>query len=519
MIEAEVIGPGKLLYGPIEESALPDPLAPGAPIGQHLRVERLLRVCPQRTWYLVNNLGPKWARRKCWQCGNRYSPNRAQACTYCATPLRDLRFLATARWERPLFEAWQAWLALRRTDAGVVRPVAVLYRGELMISVYHYHGEGLLIDEPAPLSSHRLLRMADKLTAAISFLHDTGVVLRRLGPEHVLMMPDGTARLYDVDIDELLADRDAVYRHPAQPPRRDVRTLAALLLDYCAPGATDLVRFLRGAAHGTYATPLAFRTALSQLFSALDLHHGAHRAAAFSDAGLVRSNNEDSWRWLQLSEGATLYVVADGMGGHDGGEIASQLAVDRVCRSAVEGMKAEDDLDALTEGLRDAMHAANRDVLFRATSGGIQMGTTLVAAIVIDDPPTAIVANAGDSRAYLLRDEELHRITRDHTVVAELLQEGTITEAEAATHPAANMLTTTVGADEELSFDVFRVQLLSGDRLMLCSDGLWGHVSDEELGWVASAHRDRREVVQSLVRSAYADGGSDNLTLLLIDIP
>jgi serine/threonine protein phosphatase PrpC len=520
MLDAEVIGPGKLLYGPLEGSSLPDPLAAGAPVGQHLRIERLLRVCPRRMLYLVNNLGPKWNRRKCWNCGNRYSPNLAQACTYCATPLQDLRFLMTARWSTDLYRPWEAWVSRRAVYPGVVRPVAVMYRGDLMLSVYHHYGEGLLLDEPSPLSPRRIVRMLDQLAGGLAFFHDSGAVLRHLGPDNVLLMPDGTARWFDMDVDEVMPTREAVYRHPAQPPRRDVRELAQLFLRYCSPDDSDLERFLRGAAHGTYGSPLAFRTALAQLFDDLDVDHGRHEAAAYTDAGLIRDNNEDTWRWRRLTEGAVLYVLADGMGGHDAGELASALAVDRLCQFVSEGLGRSASPEQLTERLRNAFHAANQDVAHRARSAGLTMGTTMVAAIVIDgQDKQAIVANAGDSRAYLLRGNKLQQITKDHTVVAELLEEGAITAEEAETHPAANMLTSSIGAEADVDFDLFKVALRSKDRLFLCSDGLWGHVSNGELSWVLAAIEDQREVLQSLVRSAYADGGSDNLTMQLVDIP
>jgi protein phosphatase len=527
VIEAETIGPGLLMYGPIRGSSLPPPLSPGDAIGQHLRVERLVRAAPGRMLYLVNNLGPKWNKRLCWACGNKYSDTRARTCTFCRTPLVDLRFLATARWSKPTMAPWERWLQLRAKDPSFVRPVAMLYRGSLMITIYHYNGEALLLDEPSPLGRARVVSLARQLAGALAFLHDTGAITGPIGPEHVLLMPDGSARLYDPDVLEVLPSREAVYRHTSQPPRRDVRALARLLMRYCSPEDEDLLRFLRGAAHGAHASPAAFRTTLDSLFGAETDVEPSGAASAMSDLGLVRGNNEDAWRWRRLPDGAALYVVADGMGGQEGGEIASQTAVDRLCQVMGEGA-ADPTPAGMATRIAAATREANHEVLSRASTAGVRMGTTLVTAALVPEPAGAtgdgaamhaVVGNVGDSRCYLYREGVLTLLTADHTVVAELIADGDLTPEEAAAHPSAHMLTRSLGGELELGADVTVHRLQPEDRLLLCSDGLWGAVPHAELEWLIGTIQDRRELLQSLVRAAYAGGGHDNVTALVIDAP
>lgn len=520
MLEAEVIGPGKLLSGPMSGSCYPTAFPKGTAIGQHLRVERLLRASSGRMLYLINNLGPKWNRRKCWSCGNRYSPNQAQACTYCATPLRDLRFLMTARWHREAFPQWEAWIRARHDIQGMVRPVAILYRNDVMLTVYHYNGEGLLLDEPAPLAPRRVTWMAGQLADSLEAIHHSGALLDPFGPSNVVMMPDGSPRWFDLGIlDNLAGGIRALRHHPERPQRRDVRSLASMLLRYCAPDDTDLIRFLSGAAAGTYADARSFKAAIYRLFASFDTDRKPTPASAYSDTGLVRTNNEDDWAWRRLSEHAVLYVLADGMGGHDAGELASNVAVTKVC-DMLEQANGAGNVDEVAKNLRMAFLAANDEVAATASTSGLKMGTTLCAAVLLSkDEPTLVVANAGDSRAYLHRDRKLHQITRDHTVVAELLEDGIITAEQAEHHPASHVLTTTIGSEETLNFDVFKVKIRRGDRMMLCSDGLWGHVSNDRMNTILAEHDDRRTAIQALIRDAYHDGGSDNVTVQLIDMP
>jgi len=225
-------------------------------------------------------------------------------------------------------------------------------------------------------------------------------------------------------------------------------------------------------------------------------------AAAATDIGLVREGNEDSYL---VDE--PLFAVADGMGGHRGGEVASQLALETVEKLFRKG---EGDL---AEQVQEANRAVfERSVEDRQVAG---MGTTLTAALVEGD--RIRLAHVGDSRAYLLRDGELRRLTEDHTLVHRMVTEGEISETEAEAHPQRSVLTRALGVDMFVDVDDDVVQVRSGDRLLLCTDGLTGMVSEDEIKEMLQHVADPAEAAERLVRSANEAGGVDNITVVILD--
>ena len=230
---------------------------------------------------------------------------------------------------------------------------------------------------------------------------------------------------------------------------------------------------------------------------------------ASTDMGMVRQQNEDSF---VAEEG--LYVVADGMGGHNAGEVASALAVTAM-RAAVKGGVT----DAMR--LREVVQAANTAIYTASLDDSAQsgMGTTLTAAVVVPgEEPRFMVANVGDSRTYLFRDGVLSRVSIDHSYVQELVNEGLISEEEARVHPRRNIVTRALGIDRSVSVDVFTQVVRTGDRLVLCSDGLVDEVSDADITAVLLQHRDPQLTAESLVMVANAAGGRDNTTVVVVDI-
>jgi protein phosphatase len=223
---------------------------------------------------------------------------------------------------------------------------------------------------------------------------------------------------------------------------------------------------------------------------------------ATSDIGQVREGNEDSFLVLD-----PLYAVADGMGGHRGGEVASNLALQTIERmfTAQEGT------------LTEQVEQANRAVFERSQSDRdvAGMGTTLTAALV--QGAQVRLAHVGDSRAYLYRDGELQLLTEDHTLVHKMLMEGEISESEAETHPHRSILTRALGVDGNVQVDEGFVEMRNGDRLLLCTDGLTGMVSDEQIKAVLEESNDPQEAVDRLVRAANRAGGIDNITAVVID--
>jgi serine/threonine protein phosphatase PrpC len=225
-------------------------------------------------------------------------------------------------------------------------------------------------------------------------------------------------------------------------------------------------------------------------------------AATATDIGLVREGNEDSY----LTE-EPLFAVADGMGGHRGGEVASQLAVETL----------EKLFKQRVGDLPDQVQEANRVVFERSVVDEkvAGMGTTLTAALVEGD--RVRLAHVGDSRAYLLRDRKLRLLTEDHTLVHRMVSEGEISQEEAETHPQRSVLTRALGVDTVVDVDDDTVQVRPGDRLLLCTDGLTSMVSEEEIEEVLRTVPDPLDAAQRLVRMANEAGGVDNTTVVVLD--
>lgn len=229
-----------------------------------------------------------------------------------------------------------------------------------------------------------------------------------------------------------------------------------------------------------------------------------------TDAGKVRQNNEDA---LLVGEGhdPTLLVVADGIGGFEAGEIASSITID-VLRTLESGETFE---EAIQEANRRILAAARDD---EKLSG---MGTTIVAVRFAGEPeaPEAEVAHVGDSRAYLLRGEELRSLTEDHSLVSELIRSGELTRAEASHHPQKNLITRALGAGEEIEVDTSTLNVEAGDRLLLCSDGLSDMVPEDRIQSILiESSGDPETPARRLLSAALDAGGSDNVTAIVADV-
>jgi serine/threonine protein phosphatase PrpC len=222
-----------------------------------------------------------------------------------------------------------------------------------------------------------------------------------------------------------------------------------------------------------------------------------------SDIGRVRERNEDSY----LVE-PPLYAVADGMGGARGGDVASSLALDKMEEQFHEGKRS----------LGDLIRSANRVVFERSISDRkvSGMGTTLTAATV--DDSGAHLGHVGDSRAYLLRAGALRQLTDDHTLVNRMVKAGEITPEEAGAHPHRNVLTRSIGTEPEVVVDEEDVPLIDGDRLLLCSDGLTGMVTEPQIQAILETTPDPQEAADRLIKAANRAGGIDNITVVILDI-
>jgi serine/threonine protein phosphatase PrpC len=246
------------------------------------------------------------------------------------------------------------------------------------------------------------------------------------------------------------------------------------------------------------------------------------RSGAATDTGRLRTANQDSF--VMLPE-LGIYVVADGMGGAQGGEVASRMVIE-----AIEETYRDPGASSLSEVIAEAnqrIHEAADDPNLRG------MGTTTVVLAVVPEEPDPdepggtdsveppqhlLVVNVGDSRAYLYRDGGLTQLTDDHSVVAELVRDGRITAQEAEAHPQRNIITRVLGVYPEVTPDLWPVDPVRGDRYLLCSDGLFNEVNDDQMASVLRRLDDPSEAAAELVRLANEGGGRDNITVIVVDV-
>jgi protein phosphatase len=234
------------------------------------------------------------------------------------------------------------------------------------------------------------------------------------------------------------------------------------------------------------------------------------RSAARTDVGRRRRANEDCYA---IVAELGYFVVADGMGGHKAGQLASRLGAEAAVAAleTLEGSAA-----TLTEKLRCTIAAANREIYVAAQtkpeySG---MGTTLVSLLAVEG--RVALAHVGDSRAYLIRGGRIRQLTDDHSVVGELVRRREITELAAREHPHRHVLTRAIGVRREVAPDLAELTSSLGDLFVLCSDGLTGLVHDEEIAEAANAHTDLDTICAELVDLANERGGEDNITVVLV---
>lgn len=244
----------------------------------------------------------------------------------------------------------------------------------------------------------------------------------------------------------------------------------------------------------------------------VELHHGAA-----TDVGLVREANEDAFLVAP-----PVFVVADGMGGHDHGDVASRIVVEEFGRLAEEGYDAARGAEAVAATLlavqrRIREHDEAHHTTGVPTSGA---GTTAVIAMLVEqaDGPRWLLANVGDSRIYRFSDGELDQVSVDHSLVQELVDAGQLTAEQAVDHPDRNVITRALGGTVLAEADYFLLPLGSAERLLLCSDGVNGMIDDAEIARILGECGDPRDAADKLVAAAVAAGGRDNATAVIVDV-
>lgn len=476
--------------------------------------------------------------RRCWACGSTANEAGEAFCSDCGAALEQRRYsgvlLPAATPSGPALVSLVQDGAARAVLPAIWDQVEA--DGRILVLLQD-SGRGPVA---LPLDETAALRVGLDLARLLVALHSQGLVLGAVQPTNLEVTAAGEPRLRQVPGMRQLTDEERGAAISA-----DLRDLAALI-----EALTDTPRTTQrleedaalAAANEPNLTTILRQVRTETIEKADDLAERLEalllertrplalrqRVGALSDTGIVRDHNEDSLFTLNLSMDNTsivrswgLYIVADGMGGHAAGEVASGLAL----RGAAElilseylppnlNIEANYDEQQVRELVRRAALQANEYVIREAHARGNDMGSTLTMALVIGD--RAIVANVGDSRTYLYREGKLRRISRDHSLVMRLVELGQIDDEDIYSHPQRNAVLRSLGDKSDVEVDLFSERLHPGDALLLCSDGQWEMTRDPEMERLISKYDDPQQVCQELIKAANQAGGEDNITAVLV---
>lgn len=241
--------------------------------------------------------------------------------------------------------------------------------------------------------------------------------------------------------------------------------------------------------------------------------------AVKSDRGVVRQENEDSYNIIAGYPGApAAFIIADGMGGHRSGEVASRLAVDFVSNYIIEHSELFSKHENIISTLQDMIKKANADIFMHSIMNeeNLGMGTTLIVAVVSNRK--LYIGHVGDSRVYLIRKNAIKQLTTDHSYIEELIKTGSLTREEASNHPKKNVITRALGCFHEVQVDTYTCDMEVDDYIVMCTDGLTNKLDEDEIMEVIEKTGEPELACEELVNTANKKGGEDNITVIIIKV-
>lgn len=488
----------------------------------------------------------------CAQCGARAVDAEARFCEECGAELlpRDVLLLeqpTTA--DAPLSGAALVTLLPDDPLRALLPPVTAIEQdGQRYLVIEEavpgwqslaelLSGHGDAPNQPAALEEDDALPIALQLAQLLQYLHRNQVALGDLSLAQLLIGPQQRIRLRDINALQPLTDAtrqadllqlhhtlEDLTRTPRETRKLD---MSAVEESASAPRSLqDVLALARtGALHDadTWVTALTGISENQRAVGALRVQVGAQ-----SNVGMVRELNEDALLTIDLKLdiagrpiNAGLYVVADGMGGHAAGEVASSLAVQSMSNVVSQALLelTVDSSQGLNEAqlstlAQQAAERANLAVYEEGRRRGNDMGTTLTFALVVGD--RCVIGNVGDSRTYLLRDGQLQRISKDHSLVQRLVDMGQIQPDEVYTHPHRNAILRSLGEKPQVDLDLFPLRLQPGDLVFCCSDGQWEMVRDSRMTEIIATAADLQAAAEQLIVEGNQNGGEDNITAVLV---
>jgi protein phosphatase len=522
---------------PLERSSVFDPRPSGAIFLDRFLMDQLIYTDASSHQYLIHQLAKGIERyRLCPNpaCRAIHPPGveNIYYCTDCGSQLgEDIPSLVLVETQESLNHN-AGEIAEMALSHGSVRAPLAAFKEKLGSEIRHCIVQPFIEELPESIEAWQVLDWGPQLAYGLHYLHANGIYFDGEINAACFSSDEGRAvwsNFSDCRIASALEQKSY---------RADIRSLSALLF-YWLTGNNKYKRdtrftndlnsvFERGLSPETYSTAAEFGATLALAVDDMLAPHivdyvSGHR----TDVGQLRSLNEDSLfvmesnRLVQsTSHPIGLFVVADGMGGHTAGEVASTAIVNSIAQKAsmeLFGTESDtnDDYDTRL-WLQDAVQSANAAVFEIRKSTGTDLGSTLVAALLKANE--ANIAHVGDSRVYIIREGEIQQITKDHSLVERLVATGQISPEEARYHPQRNVIYRTIGDKPQVEVEMSSLQLSIGDRLLLCSDGLNGMLTDGEILRIVEGSQSPQAACNSLVEAANNTGGEDNITVILVEI-
>ncbi len=490
--------------------------------------------------YLVEDSTPV---RICPNCRAEIDDPEEQFCSACGADISHIeplyiRYLMQESSDEQAFAAERQLLAMQLEHPGLILPHAVFtespYGPQRNYLVEDEFSPPLAASLPLPQELPQVLKWGIGLAQALAHLHRHQIALRQISLNNIAV-EGKSARWTNLRQAHVLPPnaRSMAASNFAQ----DVQGLAAAIL-YLATGEQRTTRI---------QLPERTATVFSQALTAPEKLSAADLAASLeealqelrrpasltllvgrrTDVGQERSLNEDSLLTLDSamicrsrSTPVGLFAVADGMGGHEAGDVASRVAVQAIAQQAISGLfapvAAGEPLPQAHQWLSQTCLAANKSVYDHRRAAGTDMGTTLVMALVVGNQAT--IANVGDSRAYLLNQAGIRQISTDHSLVERLVATGQITRQEAAHHPQKNVIYRVIGDKPHTEVDLYDQRMEIGEAVLLCSDGLSGMVEDEQMWQIWRDSASPQAACDRLVQAANDAGGEDNITVVIVQV-
>jgi serine/threonine protein phosphatase PrpC len=481
--------------------------------------------------------------RLCSNCRTETFNSQERFCSSCGADLSDieplhLRYLVRESVDEQAFATETQLLEMHLEHPALLLPhdtfVEAPYGSPRHYLVEPEFTPPLATALPVPQGLGQVLEWGTSLAQAMDHLHRHYVTLREVSLKQIAM-PGKKAHWTHLSAATVIPPEahSTAESHFAQ----DVRGLASVLT-YLTAGPRQEIpaqmpeqatrAFSQALTGATGLTADAFATAMESALQEI------RRPASVTlligqrtDVGQARSLNEDSLLTLSIClvyrstcTPVGLYAVADGMGGHAAGDVASRGAIQTIGQRATSEIllpaTGDTSLPDPQEWLAATAETANRKIYDQRKAAGTDMGTTLVMALFVG--AAATIANIGDSRAYLLTQDEILQITTDHSLVERLVATGQITKAEAARHPQRNVIYRVVGDRPRTEVDLFKQQLIPGEALLLCSDGLSGMVPDEQIWRIWRTSTSPQEACDRMVEAANQAGGVDNITVVIVQV-